>query len=85
MRNSAPLRCTTDEKEKRKRAGEVEKSLVHRINHERGAKLVPKTPRPGWREGERWASRLGAPWGVEEEVACTMSLAPVVPSFDFDE
>lgn len=79
------MRCTTDEKEKRKRAGEVEKSLVHRINHERGAKLVPKTPRPGWREGERWASRLGAPWGVEEEVACTMSLAPVVPSFDFDE
>ncbi len=44
----------------------------------------PKPPGQGGERG-RWASRLGAPWGVEEEVACTMSLAPVVPSFDFDE
>jgi len=53
------LRYVTDVNKRRKRAVLVEKSLVHRINHERRAKLVPKTPRPGWREGERWASRLG--------------------------
>lgn len=67
MRKSASLRSATDEKEKSRRPREVETRLVRRINHERGAKLVPKTPRPGWRERGRWASRLGAPWELRRK------------------
>lgn len=43
-----------------------------------------KNPTGGKEEGKR-GQQTEAPWGAGEEEPCTMSPAPVVSSFDFDE
>lgn len=46
---------------------------------------IPKTPHWGEKKEGQRGRQTEAPWGAGEEEPCTMSPAPVVSSFDFDE
>lgn len=49
------------------------------------ANVHPQNPPLGEKRRGQQGQQTEAPWGAGEEEPCTMSPAPVVSSFDFDE